>query len=65
MSQFAPDQIFVSDMVAGCTTIQRLNENIQVRDLLDEYAVGSLYMSGLIAPQGPVQPAPEASGHGK
>ena len=36
----------------GRARFERLSEIHEFRDLLDEYATGSLYMSGTVAPQG-------------
>lgn len=51
LSQFEPSEIFVSEMVDGRTAMRRLSEIQEVKDLLGEYSVGSLYMSEVVAPQ--------------
>jgi predicted ATPase len=53
ISQFEPDEILVADIVEGCTRLTRLNEIDEVRDLLEEYAPGSLYMSEALGAQSP------------
>ena len=52
ISQFDPQGILVASMVEGCARFERLSEIHEFRDLLEEYAAGSLYMSGTVAPQG-------------
>ncbi len=52
ISQFDPQDILVASMVAGRARFERLSEIHEFRDLLEEYAAGSLYMSGTVAPQG-------------
>jgi predicted ATPase len=51
LSQFEPSEILVSEMVDGQTVMRRLSEVEEVRDLLEEFSVGSLYMSEVVAPQ--------------
>jgi predicted ATPase len=51
LSQFEPSEILVSEMVDGRTHLRRLSEVHEVKDLLEEYSVGSLYMSEAVAPQ--------------
>lgn len=52
MSQFAPEHILETSVdETGQTVIRRLNEISEIQDLLKDYAVGSLYMAELIAPQ--------------
>ena len=53
ISQFEPRDILVAGVEGGRARFDRLNEIEDVRDLLEEYAAGSLYMSEAIAPQGP------------
>ena len=52
ISQFEPEDILVAGVEDGRARFDRLHEIDEVRDLLDEYAAGSLYMSEAIAPQG-------------
>ena len=52
ISQFEPQDIMVAGVENGRARFDRLNEIEDVRDLLEEYAAGSLYMSEAIAPQG-------------
>ena len=52
ISQFEPQDILVAGVENGRARFDRLNEIDDVRDLLEEYAAGSLYMSEAIAPQG-------------
>ena len=52
MSQFDPEHILETSVdETGQTVIRRLNEIPEIQDLLKDYAVGSLYMAELIAPQ--------------
>lgn len=52
MSQFEPENIFAVEIGdAGETKIKRVSQMDEIKDLLDEYAVGSLYMAEMIAPQ--------------
>ena len=52
ISQFDPPDILVASTDEGRARFVRLSEIHEFRDLLDEYAAGSLYMSGTVAPQG-------------
>ena len=52
VSQFEPDQIFEVENKPGVgTVLRRVSEIENVKDLLDEYAVGSLYMAEVLGPQ--------------
>lgn len=52
MSQFNPENILVTEVdEIGQTVIKRVSEMEEIQDLLEEYAIGSLYMSEAIAPQ--------------
>ena len=53
ISQFEPGDILVAGTKDGRARFDRLNEIEDVRDLLEDYAAGSLYMSESVAPQGP------------
>ena len=53
ISQFEPRDILVAGVEDGRARFDRLNEIEEVRDLLEVYAAGSLYMSEAVAPQGP------------
>ena len=57
ISQFEPRDILVAGIEDGRARFDRLDKIEDVRDLLEDYAAGSLYMSGTIAPQGPAAPA--------
>ena len=52
-SQFELRDILVAGVEDGHVRFNRLNEIEDIRDLLEEYAAGSLYMSEAVAPQGP------------
>ena len=52
ISQFEPQDILVADMDDGRARFERLSDIQEFRDLLEEYAAGSLFMSGAVAPQG-------------
>lgn len=52
ISQFEPKDISAVGIgEQGETTIQRVSEIPEIQDLLEEYATGSLYMAGVLAPQ--------------
>ena len=53
ISQFEPRDILVAGIEDGRARFDRLHEIDEIRDLLEDYAAGSLYMSEAIAPQGP------------
>ena len=48
ISQFDPDQILTVEQKDGRTRITRLSEVEEIKDLLQEYAPGSLYMSEMV-----------------
>ena len=52
ISQFEPHDILAARVEQGCVRFDRLSEIEEIKDLLEEYAPGSLYMSEAIAPQG-------------
>jgi predicted ATPase len=52
ISQFNPENILAMEIGEfGQTTMKRVSEIDGIKDLLEEYATGSLYMAGVIAPQ--------------
>lgn len=52
LSQFEPENILAVGMgEQGETKVQRVSEIKEVKDLLEDYALGSLYMAEAIAPQ--------------
>jgi predicted ATPase len=51
LSQFPEESLFLMMPKDGATTIQRVSEMTENRGLLDQYAVGALYMSQLIGEQ--------------
>jgi predicted ATPase len=51
LSQFDEESLYLMMPKDGATTIQRVSEMTENRDLLDQYAVGALYMSQLIGEQ--------------
>ena len=51
ISQFEPQDILVAGIEDGRVRFERLSEIHEIRDLLEDYAAGSLYMSGAVAPQ--------------
>ena len=53
ISQFEPQDILVAGIEDGRARFDRLHEIEEIRDLLEDYAAGSLYMSEAVAPQGP------------
>ena len=53
ISQFEPEDVLVARLEEGRARFDRLSGIAEVDDLLDEYAVGALYMSQVIARQSP------------
>ena len=53
ISQFEPGDILVAGVEGGRARFDRLSEISEIRDLLEDYAAGSLYMSEAVAGQGP------------
>lgn len=52
MSQFEPNEVFGMEKRRNrSTAMQRVSDMENVKDLLEEYALGSLYMAEAIAPQ--------------
>ena len=52
ISQFEPEDILATKLdESGQTLLTRVSEMEDIKDLLEEYAVGSLYMAEAIAPQ--------------
>ncbi len=52
VSQFEPEQILATELgEQRQTIIKRVSELEDIQDLLEQYAIGSLYMAELIAPQ--------------
>jgi predicted ATPase len=51
MSQFEPNELLAVESNEGRTRITRLSDMADIQDLLQDYAAGSLYMSGVVAPQ--------------
>jgi predicted ATPase len=51
ISQFEPEQILAVEQEGGRTRITRLSEIEDIKDLLQEYAPGSLYMSEVVGAQ--------------
>ena len=58
ISQFEPDQILSVETSAGRSRVVRLSEIPDVQDLLERYALGTLYMSELVAGQSRPDPVP-------
>ena len=52
ISQFAPKDILATETEEGQTRLRRLSEIDELKDLLEQYAPGSLYMAEMVAPQG-------------
>ncbi len=51
LSQFAAQEILTASLVDGQTRLRRVSDMTEIGDLLEQYAVGSLYMAEAIAPQ--------------
>jgi hypothetical protein len=52
ISQFDPEHIMAAELEDGRTRLTRLTEMGGVKELLEQYAAGSLYMANAIAAQG-------------
>ena len=52
ISQFDPGDTLVAEIEKGCAKFNRLSQMDEIKDLLEDYATGSLYMSEMLAPQG-------------
>jgi predicted ATPase len=52
ISQFKPEHILATEIGEEGTRLTRVSEMKEMADLLEDYAVGSLYMAEQIAPQG-------------
>jgi predicted ATPase len=52
LSQFTPDETLVFEATEGATRVTPASRVAGIQDLLDQYALGSLYMANVIAPQG-------------
>ena len=52
ISQFEPEDILVAEVEQGGARFTRLSQIEEIKDLIEEYAAGSLYMSEALAPQG-------------
>ena len=57
ISQFEPQDILVAGIEGDRVRFDRLSEMEAIRDLLDEYPPGALYMAEAVAPQGPAASA--------
>ena len=53
ISQFEPQDVLVAGIEDGRARFDRLSEIDEIRDLLEDYAAGSLYMSEAVAGQRP------------
>ena len=51
ISQFEPQDILVAEVCGDRARFERLDKMEQIKDLLKDYAAGSLYMSDLVASQ--------------
>ena len=51
ISQFEPEDTLVAAVEEGRAQFHRLSEIDELRDLLEQYEAGSLYMSGVVARQ--------------
>ncbi len=56
ISQFDPEHIMAAELEDGRTRLTRLTEMEAVKDLLEQYAAGSLYMANAIAAQSKIVP---------
>lgn len=56
ISQFDPEHIMAAELEDGRTRLTRLSEMQGIKDLLEEYAAGSLYMAEAIAAQSKIVP---------
>ncbi len=56
ISQFQPEQLVVAEVRDRRASLRRVSEFDDLQDLLEEYAAGSLFMAGALAPQDPPEP---------
>jgi predicted ATPase len=61
LSQFAPEHVLAAVVEDGRTSLRRLSEIESLRDLLQEYSTGSLYIAEMVAAQS--HPEPADQGH--
>lgn len=54
LSQFDIEHVCATALIDGQTRVRRLSEMDEVRDLLEQYAAGSLYMAEVLGGQRPV-----------
>jgi predicted ATPase len=59
LSQFDSEQVVAFGQQDGATQARRVSEMHESQDLLDQFALGSLYMAMAIAPQGDPDAEPE------
>ena len=52
ISQFEPAQVLATEVADGRTCLRRLSEIAELKDLLEQYTPGSLYMAEAVAAQG-------------
>lgn len=52
ISQFEGQELLVAEKVDGAMRVRRLAEIVEIRDLLEQFAPGSIYMAQAVAPQG-------------
>ncbi|MCI0638216.1 MAG: AAA family ATPase [Gemmataceae bacterium] len=51
LSQFAPDEILATEVADGRTHLRRLSDIVEIKDLLEQYPTGSLYMAEVVGGQ--------------
>ena len=56
ISQFPPDQTVAVEAPEGRSRLSRLSEIEGIKDLLEDYASGTLYMSEIVASQSQTAP---------
>jgi predicted ATPase len=62
LSQFAAHQIVATHVDAGRTHVTRLSDMPEIKDLLEQYAAGSLYMAEVVGGQSQSVPQPAGDG---
>jgi predicted ATPase len=58
LSQFDPGETLATSLQDGRTEVKRLSDMEEIKDLLQEYPTGSLYMTEVVGPQSTSAPQP-------
>jgi predicted ATPase len=58
LSQFDPSEALATSLRDGRTEVKRLSDIPEIKDLLENYSAGSLYMAEMVGGQSDPAPAP-------